>query len=487
MLVLMFISFYTSRIVLNALGVVDYGIYGVVGGIVGFLAFLKNSMTIATNRYFSFAIGRNDIELLNKTYSMCIIIHFAIGLILVILAETVGLWYFYHYLNIPADSYGAALFVYHVSIATTFISILMVPFTSMIISHEDMGVFAYISLLEGALKLGVAFLLLTFLSHRLIIYSILSFGAYLIVSVTWWIYSRYKYRYCRFSILWDKPLFKEMFGYINWQFLGSLIWVLKVQGAGLVLNYFFGPILNAARSIAEQVNAGVSSLVSNFETASTPQIIKLYSAGDLTGMHNLVFSISKLSFILLYIFALPILSVTEPLLKFWLKLIPDYAVVFVQLAIISALVYSLSGTLTRAALATSNIKKYQLVTAPILIWDVVFIYLAFKMGCPPMALYWVEISLYFITFFAKLFLLKGMINFPVKSFFIQVFLKEMLVVIVSVIAIFFIKKLFGETLGDIIILLLVSFLVAIITSLFLCLNANERNKFYSTIKSKLSR
>ncbi|MDE6088504.1 MAG: hypothetical protein K2G25_08985, partial [Oscillospiraceae bacterium] len=314
----MFISFYTSRIVLKALGVEDYGIYNVVGGIVGMLAFVNGSMSLATNRYLTFALGKGDKDLLERTFNTAVVIHGIIALAILLLGETVGMWYFYNYLNIPSESMELAMWVYQLSIITAMMSIINVPYTALVTAHEDMGVYAYLSLAEGAFKLGIAFLLTISVFANIKWYAIFTFLLSVLVFFFWRILDAKKYPYCRFKGHFDRPLFKEMFGFVSWQLVGSISWVFRNQGANLVLNYFFGPVLNTARSLSIQVNGGVTSLVSNFQTASNPQIVKHFSQNDVESMQRLLFRSSKMSFILLFVFAFPIIWEVEPILRFWL-------------------------------------------------------------------------------------------------------------------------------------------------------------------------
>ncbi|MCH5217993.1 MAG: lipopolysaccharide biosynthesis protein [Muribaculaceae bacterium] len=481
MFLLMLVSFYTSRVVLNALGVEDFGVYNVVGGIIGLMAFFNSSMGLATNRFLSFAIGKKDNELLTKTFIMCVETHMILAGIIILIGETVGLWYFYNFLNIPIESYEQAMVVYQLSVAACVISVLSIPFTSLVISHEDMGLYAYISIVEGVLKLTVAFLITIVSVYRLSYYAFFVFISSTLVIGIWIFYSRRKYRHVQFHFGWYKNVFKDIYKFIGWQFYGSASWVLRTQGVSLVLNYFFGPVLNAARTIGVQINGGITTLLTGFQTAVNPQIIKKYASGQLEELYNLIFRSSKLSFLLLFILAFPVLMGTEPILKFWLKIIPDYGVVFAQLMIIASLADALSGTLAYAALATGKIKLYTLIVNTISLSDIVFVYIAFKLGFPPQSLVIVEIFICLFICIARILILRKLIGISSLDYLSKVILPEFLVVTISfllILPLFFFNV-------NIFIVIILSFIVSLGSSFFIGFNRTEQSWVLSLIKNKL--
>lgn len=487
MLLLMFISFYTSRIVLKVLGVDDFGVYNVVGGIVAMLSFVSNSMSLASNRFFSFALGKHDVNLLNRTYSTTVIIHFVFSVIIVILAETIGIWYFYTYLNIPVKSMGAAMWVYQLSIASTFIAINNVPSMSLIVSHEDMGIYAYVSLLEGILKLGVAFMLMLPQFGNLKAYAILTFTVSVVIRILLRIYSRRKYSYCKFQNKFDKSLFKEIYGFVGWQVVGSFSWLLRNQGVNLVLNSFFGPALNASRALAMQVNSGITSLVSNFQMASNPQIVKTYASGDLESMHKLLFSSSKMSFLLLFVFAFPILLNASDILHFWLGKVPEYAVAFVQLIIIATLIDSLSGTLQHTALATGKIQKYTKVVTTIMLSDILLVYLAFRIGMSPTAMIYADMIVYFCAFMARLIISRGLFSLSVREFLREVTYYECLVAVLSLLVAGAYKLLADALYDNFILDVIVYFVISVSVCFFIGLSSAERAKVKILLMARFKR
>lgn len=485
MMLLMFISFYTSRIVLKVLGVDDFGVYNVVGGIVAMLSFVSNSMSLASNRFFSYALGKHDVHLLNRTYSTTVIIHFVFSIIIIILAETVGIWYFYTYLNIPVESMGAAMWVYQLSIASTFVAINNVPSMSLIVSHEDMGIYAYVSLLEGLLKLGVAFLLMLPEFANLKAYAILTFIVSIVIRLLLRLYSRRKYRYCKFQNKFDRSLFKEMYSFVGWQIVGSFSWLLRNQGVNLVLNSFFGPTLNASRALALQVNSGITSLVSNFQMASNPQIVKTYASEDIKKMHKLLFASSKMSFLLLFVFAFPVLLNASAILRIWLGDVPEYAVVFVQLIIIATLIDSLSGTLQHTALATGKIQKYTKVVTVIMLSDILLVYCAFAIGMPPTAMMYADMIVYFCAFVARLIVSRGLFSLSVREFIREVTYYELLVTILALLAAVIYKLLICTVCDNFIVEMSGDFVISLAICFYIGLSSSERKNVKQLLKARL--
>lgn len=487
MMVLMIISFYTSRVVLHALGVEDYGIYNVVGGSVAMLAFINSSMTLASNRFLSFAIGNGNQSLLQDTYHTSLLIHFIIAGILVILAETLGLWLFYNFLNIPAASRPVAMFVYQVSVVGSCLSICIVPFTALVIAHEDMDAFACISLLEGGLKLTVAFLITIPFMGGLRWYSLLMLAVTLCTAVFWRLYTLKKYPYCKPGFQIHKLLLREMFGFVSWQLVGSLSWMLRSAGANLVLNHFFGPILNTARSISLQVNGGVTSLVSNFQTASSPQMVKYFAKEQQEQFRLLLFRSSKMSFLLVAIFAIPILFNVDALLSFWLGEIPPYALVFVRLSLIAVMADSLSGTLNQAAQATGRIREYTLTVTTVLLSYILFVYMAFAMDCPPYTMILVEIGIYIIAFAARLVMSRLLVDIKAISFLRRVTFREVATAIISICLISVLERFVLPNDIPFIINLIVAFAIVVLSCWLVGLDKFERIWIIDLLKSKFHR
>jgi O-antigen/teichoic acid export membrane protein len=301
MLLTMAVSFYTVRVVLDTLGVRDYGIYNVVGGVVTMFSFLSATMASASQRFFAFEIGRKNFEQLKKTFGITMTIYFIIGLVILILAETVGLWFLNTRMTIPLERLEAARWVYQFSILSFMVTMFSIPYNAAIVAHERMNAYAYVSIMEVLLKLGAVYMLVAFSFDKLKLYSILIFVVISITSMTYRIYCRKNFEECRVSFYWEKGLFKEIVTYSGWNLFGALASIFNNQGINIMLNLFFGPVVNAAQAIAYQINTAINQFVQNFLMAARPQITKYYANGELEQMLKLVFQSSKISFFLLFI------------------------------------------------------------------------------------------------------------------------------------------------------------------------------------------
>ena len=361
MILSMLVSLYTSRVVLNVLGIEDYGIYNVVGGTVIMFGFLNGAMSSATQRFLTYDIGQKNHIQLHKTFNAAQIIHIGIAILIVLIAETIGLWFISNKLNLPGVRLEAALWVYHCSVLSFTVTVIQAPYSALIIAREKMSVFAYLSIVDVLLKLFVVLLLSYISFDKLEFYALLIFGVSVTVAALYRIYSRIHFEETKFLIVNDKSLYKRLASYSIWNLFGALSLVAKTQGVSIMLNIFFGVVVNSALGVANQVSGTVYSFVSNFQIASNPQIIKSYATDDKEYMNHLVIRTSKFSFILLFILTLPIIIEIEYILQLWLKLVPEYTVIFTILILIEVLIHSISGSLMAAVSATGNIRFYQLI------------------------------------------------------------------------------------------------------------------------------
>ncbi len=384
MLISMAVSLYTSRITLNALGVEDYGIYNVVGGFVGMFSMLSGSLSSAISRFITFELGRGDQKRLNTVFSTSVIIQLVLSLIIVVLVESFGVWFLTHKMVIPADRIFAAKWVLHLSLLSFVFGLISLPYNATIIAHEKMSAFAYLSLLDVFWKLLIAYLLTMTLSDRLILYASLLCGISLVMRLIYGIYCKLNFEECKnFRWVFDQKLFKEMFGFAGWNLIGASSAVLRDQGGNILINTLGGgPVVNAARGIASQVNAAVGGFVSNFMTALNPQITKSYASGDYKYMMTLIFQGARLSFYMLLILSLPIIISTSYILTLWLNIVPEYTVIFVRLVLVFAMCESISNPLITAMLATGNIKNYQIVVGGLQLMNLQLSYVLLKLGFP---------------------------------------------------------------------------------------------------------
>ena len=419
MLVTMAVSLYTSRVVLNILGVEDFGIYNVVGGIVAMFGFINGSMTSATQRYLTFELGQNNRAQLTKVFSTSLSIHGIISFLIIVLAETVGLWFLWNKMQIPADRMNAAFWVFQCSVAASVIMIMSVPYNAAIIAHERMSAFAYISIIEVSLRLLIVCFLRYFHTDKLILYAALIVIVQFLIRLCYSWYCNRHFNETKYRWSWDKGLFKEMTGFASWNMFGSLAAITFTQGLNLLLNMFFGPVVNAARGIAVQAQTAIGQFSSNFQTALNPQITKSYATGDMEYMHGLIFRSAKFSFFLLLLLSLPVLIETKAILTLWLKIVPDHTVVFLRIMLCTTWVYAVSNPLITAASATGKIKLYQSVVGGLLL-ILPISYLCLRFGLPAYSVFIVHFVMEITAQFARLLMLRRMIRLSLREYFAKV-------------------------------------------------------------------
>ena len=365
MLLTMAVTLYTSRVILQTLGVEDFGIYNVVAGFVTMLGFLHGAMSSATQRFLAFELGKPGDRDVRGIFSMSLNIHIAIALFVLILGETIGLWFLKTQMTIPIDRIIAAEWVFHLALLSFMVTIVSVPYNALIIAHEQMSIFALVSIIDVILKLLIVFMLGWFGMDKLILYGLLSLTVVFIVFMIYRSYCKNKFVESKFRLYWDKKLFNTMLSYTGWNLWGNIAGVMSGQGVNVLLNIFFGPSVNAARAIAMQVSGALNSFVQNIQVAINPQIIKSYAAQDMAYMHQLVCYGAKYNFFLLLLLSLPVLNNIELILPIWLGVVPESTSIFAKLVICSILIDSLSPPLMTAAQATGHIKLYQFIVGGI--------------------------------------------------------------------------------------------------------------------------
>lgn len=474
MLLIMAVSLYTSRVVLNTLGVEDYGIYNVVGSVVTMFAFLNGALITTTQRYLTFELGKGDFEQIKKVFTASVCIHAIIALCIVILAETAGLWFFCNKMVVPETRMTAAMWVYQFSIVTMVIQVMSAPYNSIIVSHERMAVFAVISILETSLKLAIVYVLLIYSGDKLILYAILVAAVQLFIAL---VYTQYCKRNFKESILVkgvNKVLLVEIGKFAGWNIWGNLAATLFGTGLNLLLNVFFGPIVNAARGIAVQVETAIARFSTNFLMAVNPQITKLYAQNNLEEMHRLLFRSSKFACYLLLLFALPIVMKTETILTLWLKIVPEYTVPFVRILLVIVIIDSMARPLMTAAAATGDVKKYQSIIGGILLAIVPIAYVVLKLGGNPTSVYIVHLAICIIAFLARLIIVKPMINLSIRKFFSDVILPCLLVSLLSLGFSFMVRIMLPEGIWYAMIVCAVSMLIVAIFAYSIGLSKGER-------------
>lgn len=416
MLLTMGVTLYTSRVVLQALGVDDFGIYHVVAGFVTMLGFLNSAMSSATQRFLAFELGKSGEKDMPGIFSMSMNIHMLIALLVLILGETVGLWFVRTQMTIPADRMFAAEWVFHFALLSFMLTIISVPYNALIIANERMSVFAWVSIIDVTLKLLIVFMLGWFGVDKLILYGLLTLLVVFAIFLTYRAYCHSKFQDSRFRIYWDQKLFKVMLSYTGWNLWGNVAAVMSGQGVNVLLNIFFGPTVNAARAIAMQVSGALNNFVQNIQVAVNPQIIKSYAEKNMDYMHKLVCYGAKYNFFVLLFLSLPVLNNTESILSIWLGTVPENTVTFTKLIIITILIDSLSPPLMTAAQATGRIKLYQFSVGGILLLNVPVSYLTLKMGYASEVVFYVAIGLSLMALIVRIFIISALIEMKKRKY-----------------------------------------------------------------------
>ena len=421
MIVIMLVTLYTSRVVLDALGESDYGIYSVVGGVVAMFSVLSGSLSSAISRFITYALGTGDRTRLGRIFSTSVNVQLLMALAIFVLCEIAGVWFLNEKMNIPEGRMDAANFVLQCSIATFMVNLVSVPYSAMIIAHERMGVFAYIGILEALLKLSVAWLIYSSAYDKLFVYAALILGVSVLLRVVYGLYCSRHFEAARYRFVLDKPLLKEMAGFAGWNMFGNMAYMLGTQGVNMLMNVFFGVTANAARAIAVQVDTAVTRFVDNFMLALNPQITKSYASGDRASLFKLVFRGTKYSFFIMYLFIVPLVLEADTVLGIWLKEVPADAVVFTRLVLFSTLMTLLGNAMLTAILATGRIRGYQMAATSFACLVFPLTWLAYRWGCPAYATYVIYILVYFSLNFVRILFLKRLTDFPVRRFLRAVF------------------------------------------------------------------
>lgn len=488
MFVMMAIGLFTSRIVLQTLGVKDYGTYNVVGGVVGMFSIVSSSLSTAISRFITFELGKNDKTRLNRIFSTAINVQLLMGLLIVILMEGIGVWFLNTQMNIPEGRMGAANWVFQMSIVSFVLGLLMVPYNASIIAHEDMGVFAYMTLLDAILKLLIVYALYISPYDKLITYAVLGFCVSLLMRGIYATYCKRHYEECTYHFVKDKQLLKEMTSFAGWNFLGNGSWILNNQGVNILINIFFGVTLNAARGIASTVDNLVQNFVRNFMTAINPQITKSYAAGDLEYMHKLIIAGAKYSAFMMLFFIIPISLETETILHLWLgDIIPKYTPIFVRLTLFSSMSVVIGGTLITSVFATGKIRNYELVMGLMAMSNFPLTWIAFELGASPVFAYVIYFVVYFMMIFVRLYMVKDLIRMSACTYIKEVFLRVFIVGIVSFIFPYIITRMQNDSILRLVEVLAVSVVCSVISILTLGMKKDEKEMVFGYLRTKFHR
>ena len=493
MILVMLVSLYTSRIVLATLGVDDFGIYNVVGGIVAMMSFLSSALTAASQRFISYELGHGDKDNLKKVFSTSITVHTLLALICVLVFESIGIWFLNTHMNIASDRMTAANWVFQCSIAAFVVNVANVPYNALIIAHEKMGVFAYISILEATLKLFIAILLTIIDIDKLIVYGILQLCTSFLIRICYKTYCKHNFeesRCWKFNL--EPALFKKLFSFTGWSVVGNVGFTLKEPLLNILLNMFCGTAVNAAKGISTQVNSLVNSFATNFSMAMNPQIVKRYASGDIQYSMELVYTGARLSFLMLTLISVPIIINIDYILQLWLKEVPNYTATFSIITIVSSLIFSLSSTSSTAIQATGNIKWFSIGVCVIPLIDLPIAYILLFMKFPP---YIALIPSVITNLFALLFrfgILKSIvIQYSWKHFILNVvfrsFLTFSLAICISYYTDVYIDSLKLNELISTIISFSFSLFAAALSIYYVGLEKKERKKILNVIIVKIKK
>lgn len=471
---MMIISFFTARITLEALGIVNYGINNVVGGLVSMFSLISSSLTSSSSRFLTFELGTGNKKRLNRIFITSVNIHIILAVIVVIAIETIGVWFLNNKMIIPINRLIAAHWVLQCSTITFVIGLLSTPYNAAILAHEKISIYAYISLFDAIARLTIVLSIKYYGGDRLILLSIISLIPILIKRFYYCYYCKKNFEECTYHFIWDKQIFKEMFGFAGWNLIGCTAGQMKDQGVNIAINLFTGPAINAARGIAMQINGIIGQFSSNFMIAINPQIIKEYANSNFERIHMLISKGARLSYYLFLLFSLPIFLEIETILNIWLGQVPAHTIFFTRLVLILSLVETTSHTLITAQLATGNIRNYQIVVGSILLMNLPVSYTLLKVGFFPEITLIVAIVISQICMIARLLFLRKSIKLSMRTFFQNVYLNIIIVTIIAAIAPIICYTFISPGYIRLVIVCFVSTIVSSATIYFIGCNNTER-------------
>lgn len=486
MIVVMVVSLYTSRVVLDKLGVDDYGIYNIVGSIVVAFVFVQNTLISATQRFLSFTKGAGD-KSVSSVFSTSVIIHLIILLIVLVLLETIGVWFFYNVIKIPDARRDAAAIVYQLSVLTFCINLLRIPYNALIVSNERMSIYAYISILDVALKLVIAYMLSVSMNmDKLVLYGILMTGVTFLVSLVYYLYCKIKLSdECRIKLRWDGAQIKEQFSFSFWNLFGGVSGIASTEGPNYFMNYYLGVKVNAAMGIAKQVSHAVYGFTSNFQTAFNPQIVKAYASNDKDYLTSLIFRTSKLSFLLIYVISVPLIICSNDVLNIWLTVVPEYTQSFCVLMLVAQLLAAISSPFWMAAHAIGNIRNYQLVISTFGYLMIPISWGVLLLGYEP---YWIlafQSVLNILVLVYRVQYLKSKINFPAKDYYYSVVFKFLILIPLLTIPELILASTWFDGFIKILVVSLLSVIIIVPATFYLGFDKHERDVIIEMVRSKI--
>ena len=486
MLLIMGISLYTSRVVLDKLGIEDYGIYGLVGSAITIFSFISGPMIAATQRFLNYSLGKNDKTETQKVFNASLIIHIGIALFVIILAETIGLYFLENKMVIPTNRSDAAFWVYQYAVISTVFLVITYPYNAAINAHEKMDVFAYVSILDTTLRLTVVYLLTFSPDDNLTFYALLTMVVQIIIAAIYFIYCKLHFSETRFKINQiEWSLYKSIISFSGWNLLGNIANVCLTQGTNILLNLFFGPTLNTPKGLATQVQGAINQLCTNFQTAQNPQIVKSYAIGELEYMKNLIFRSSRISFYLTFVLALPILMKTEFVLSIWLKEIPTFTIPFIQYTMLFSIIQSLASPLLTGSMATGNVKRIMSVIA-IFFWSIIPLgYMAFHLGGSPTSIFAIQLILFIIAHYMRIRIVGKQLGFSIEEYWHRVLSSTCCIAFISTFIALLLRMYMESGLITNLAYLFIIEMFLLTCIWFIGLQKDEKNAIITFIKLKL--
>lgn len=486
MFLVMAVSLYTVRIVLQTLGLNDYGVYSAVGGIISSLTFITNVLAIASQRFFAVEIGKGEKGALRETFSTMVMIYTMVGVLIILFSETAGLWFLNNKMTIPEGRETAAFWIFQCTIFSFFISVITAPHQAMIIAKEKLNIYAYVGIFDVFLKLLLVYLLCVIQYDKLIVYAILMLLVTLLCNSVYVIYSLTKYKESRFRFVLQPSIYKDIFGFSSWTLFGSITFMCNTQGINLVLNIFFGPTVNAAYAIGNQIKTAINSFSSNFYVAVRPVMMKSYASNDLSYVEKLFFFSSKVIFVLLFIIILPVATHIEDILFLWLGSVGDFMVEFVILMLIYAVVLSMSDPITTIMQAANKIKYYYLCVDGFTLLSLPLSYVAFRLGASPDFAFIISITVFIIAHFIRLHLLKSVIpGITISNYSKRIIFPILLAVGFVVSLSIGIANIIPDTLWAKCISFCMDFVFAASAAMFVVMDVSERKSLVGLIMNKI--
>ncbi len=483
----MLVTFYTSRVILRILGVDDFGIYQVVGGIVAMFSIISGALTVSISRYITFEIGKGNQERLRAIFSTSVIIQVIIAVVILVVSEYPAIWFVKHKMSISPDMITTTIWVFQFSLIAFCLNLISIPYIACIIAHERMKAYAYITIIEVLMKLGVCYAILLSPFGLLISYAALMAITAIIIRIIYTIYCKHNFEECRGKTIFEKGLFRELMAFTGWSFFSNSASIVNQQGVTMLMNVYFGLTVNTARGLAMQVENGVLQFVNNFTTAINPQITKSYASGELTEMYKLVCRGAKFSSYAMFLMAIPLILEMKPIITFWLGTVPQYTVIFAQLSLIMGLLDCMGASGYTACIATGNLKKYALVVTSIGYMEFIGTWLLYKYGAPVVSTYYLFIIVKATVNVARMFLLKSMVGLPIETYLNQVFRPVIIVAVLSFIVPFLVTQIVDESFLRIF-LTVITALISVCTATYVFgMTHSEQNMIRLKIKDRISK